>query len=102
MTQKTKSMNKKGRLFLVILFILLLVMFMFSIIEISVTEDIRKDACKELGFKDSDYWNNEPVCKDKEGDLHFVEMDCKNEFLFFLGASCKAKLIKVGEVWGMG
>ena len=55
------------------------------------------EACQEAGFEEFGYWDNKMICKNNN-KIYFVDMDCKNMFLWFLSPECEAIPIKVGEV----
>ncbi len=102
-------MNKRGDWTNVVL-VLLVIFFITSMTSLFVFQNYannRKqttynDACKKIDLKEFDEFNSLDVCRDSEGNLHFVEMDCPgfNEKWGWYPKKCYAKKIKVGEVWG--
>ena len=101
-TQNTNFMkwNRKGFENVDIILIIILIYAIGSLI-FGWSSSSRTEACKKIGLEDQGYWDDEPVCKDIDGNIHFVNMDCKyNFFPFVFEKDCKANKIKVGEVWG--
>ncbi len=92
------KMNKKGDIGFI--FIIIALLFLVSYLLIFKYVDAEGKACKELGFEDNVYWNEAQACKDQDGNIHFVQMDCNDSFPFPWKYNCEAKLIKVGEVFG--
>ncbi len=84
--------------------IVLVLFIIYGIISLIVIWDnpSRNYACKQLGFKEYGRWNSVDICKSSEGDYHFVEIDCETKYFPILleEKNCKAKEIKIGEVWG--
>ena len=56
----------------------------------------RKQACRDLGFYKSSTFNNEGVCEDYDGNIHFVKFDCAG---FPYNIKCTAKQISIGGVF---
>ncbi len=95
--------NKKASMGWIIWFTALVILLGWAIAGMIVTWDSpeRNNACREIGFEEYDLWNNAKICKDSEGDYHFVELDCEQRYFPILkDDNCKAKEIKIGEVFG--
>jgi hypothetical protein len=54
----------------------------------------RELACQKLGFEGDKYNGNMRYCEDREGNLHYIEMECEPWYW----PDCTAKTISVGEV----
>ena len=83
--------------------IYLLIFYMFLIggivwlIMSSTSYTTKKDeACQDLEFKEYKHTKNFKFRKDFNGNLYYVEFDCKGSW--FWTKECSAKLISVGDV----
>jgi len=93
-------MNKEGSSKIPGILFALFIFYVVCSVGILVYLDGEGKACRDLGFEDDSYWNGRIACEDKESNIHFVKMDCKDSVPFPWKYNCKAKLIKVGEVFG--
>ncbi len=99
-------MNKKGYGGLefpwkTITFLLILLFYFLVSLGVMYGEPERNKACEKIGLEEYTRWNEMEICKDKEGNYNFVEIKCNSEYFpIWRDTSCKAKRIKVGEVWG--
>ncbi len=97
-------MNKKGYYgeYSWVLFIILGTLLAWAIVGLIVVqgESEKQEACKEIGFEEYGRWNNEDICKDSDGDYHFIEMECELQVIPLLREiNCNAKEIKIGKVY---
>lgn len=76
------------------LFICSIILLVFSYFSISHETNERNLACQELGLRSYEYVGDMYYCEDKEGNLHYIKMDCKHWYW----VDCTAKLISVGDV----
>ena len=86
---------------IVLMIMLGIAIYLITSLVVGIRSDSRGNACRELGFEKESYWNEEEVCEDKEGNVNFIKMDCDFEVIpLFIEVNCKAKGIKIGEVYG--
>jgi len=73
--------------------IIIIIVILGTGILIFLNQEEMDNSCKELGFKEFSKWNNQEVCKDYNGNLHFVDYNGK---CFVM--KCKLKEISIGDV----
>ncbi len=102
MTQKIKKVQKNPMMFPIILmgilFLLwfLMMVFLFWIFP-SFDLEARENSCNKIGFENYISAGGIEYCEDEEDNLHYVKIKCEGGFVH---VDCKAKPIKVGEVYG--
>lgn len=69
------------------LLILAVGMAVFGLWTTNLSED---NACKNIGFEESNYKMGMKYCEDLEGNLYSIKMDCN-----WWGLDCKAKQIEI-------
>ena len=80
------------------IFIILLLVSVFGYIEIynNLSQKEGNEACEKLGFKGYDFIDGFEFCKDFEGNLYYINLECEHNLLWI--TSCTAKEISVGDV----
>lgn len=93
-------MNKKASFFeiiLIMIFIIIVIILIVGLISLTIEDRLKNDACKKIRYEKRGSITNIDFCKDKQGNLHFVEIEC--DYIFYVYAtSCQAKEISVGDV----
>lgn len=94
MTQKTKEMLVFfGLVSVFIVAIALFIAGFLYLIQITIWNP-QHEACQEIGFVEAKGRLGIDTCGDSEGNLHYVDMDCKGLWKY----KCSARKIKVGDV----
>lgn len=106
---KQKNKNAEGRILSIILSVIMVMVVFFGLFGGLVyfsykwqekTQEVKDAACKNIMLKEYDSFNSLDVCRDFEGNLHFIEMNCPgyNPNWNNYPDKCYAKKIKVGDV----
>ena len=91
-TDKVEKMDKQKQI-LIICSISIVILIIMGAIGFKYISDQEDKACKKLGFEEYKFNVGMKYCRDKSGNLHYVEHECD----FFM-TDCQAKLISVGNV----
>ena len=98
-------MKRDWKFVVVIILLFLSVVLMFA--SDSYKDLMRTKACQSMGYEEYDTYNWEDVCKDLEGNIHFVELteqdfDGSFKISYMLSREFDIKEISVGDVRVVG